>query len=89
MNTPAANGNGFRIKGWSDVLAVLGIIGILAGALAWGLKLDSGFTSHEGRISALENEASARPDPFTGSDARVLEQQIQLQIDELRQAIEQ
>lgn len=48
--------NGFRLKSWSDVLAVLAIIAMLASAIAWGLMLQAGKDDHERRITRLETE---------------------------------
>lgn len=52
--TESAKPNGFRIKGWSDVLAILAIIAMLTGALAWGIRLDIRTVDHEARLSKLE-----------------------------------
>lgn len=52
-----ANGTGFSIRSWSDVLSLLTLVGALSAAIAWGLKLDYGQSDHESRISALEAKA--------------------------------
>lgn len=51
-----ADGNGFRIKSWSDVLAVLAIIAMLASAITWAMTLQAGKEDHEKRITRLESE---------------------------------
>jgi len=48
--------NGFSIRSWSDVLAVIGIIAMIASALAWGLNLQASKDDHEKRITKLEAE---------------------------------
>lgn len=52
--------NGFSIRSWSDVLAVLAIIAMLSSALAWGLALQAGKEDHERRISKLEQRDDSR-----------------------------
>jgi hypothetical protein len=47
--------NGFRIKSWSDVLAVLVIVTMLASAITWALSLQAGKEDHERRITRLES----------------------------------
>jgi hypothetical protein len=52
--TEPSQRNGFSIRSWSDVLAVIAIITMLASAVAWGLKLDQRTTDHEARLSKIE-----------------------------------
>lgn len=40
--------NGFAIKSWGDVIAVVSMAGLIIGVLTWGLKL-------EGEINALRD----------------------------------
>ena len=43
--------NGYRIRGWSDVVAVAGLLSLLLGVIAWGLKL-------EGELNEVRNDVT-------------------------------
>jgi hypothetical protein len=49
-----SNDNGFKIRGWSDVVSILVILGALAAAITWGIRLDQRSIDQEARISRLE-----------------------------------
>ena len=53
--------NGFRVRSWTDVAAVIVVTGAVVGALVWGLKLDLGYHDHEGRISKIEERLESVP----------------------------
>jgi hypothetical protein len=52
----AASRNGFSVRSWSDVLAIIAIVSLIVSAVIWGLKLDARSTDHESRLSKLEAE---------------------------------
>lgn len=74
------NGNGFRIRGWKDVLTVLTIMTLLAGmfasAVVWGIRMDNRTIQNSNEISALKGDPRTRPDPFTGTEGRALERRL-------------
>ena len=41
--------NGFAVRSWGDVLAVAGLLSLLLGFIAWGLKL-------EGELNTVRNQ---------------------------------
>jgi len=59
MGNSAANGtNGFRIKSWSDVVAIAALCAIFLGVITWGLKLEARNDALALRISAIEQRVA-------------------------------
>jgi hypothetical protein len=50
--------NGLAIKSWGDVVAVVSMLSIFLGVVAWGLKLEARNDGLADRVAALEARVS-------------------------------
>lgn len=75
-----ANGNGFRIRGWRDLGAVVALViltvSIIASTVVWITMIDNRGETNANRLTRIETRSEARPDPFTGSEGRALENRV-------------
>ncbi len=55
-STARRNENGYRIRGWPDVVAVAGVLSLLLGVLAWGLKLEGELNQVRDEVQELKEQ---------------------------------